>query len=97
MEIQGRPGQPTAEVEVEVLSPHPGPGPSHKNAQQPVVQVTLLPEQNGNMVYKRGFVPRTDTEKQVQRKTALAQVEHWVHVQKGDPSKRSVRAFVSSF
>uniref|UniRef100_A0AAY4E0Y1 PH domain-containing protein n=1 Tax=Denticeps clupeoides TaxID=299321 RepID=A0AAY4E0Y1_9TELE len=42
-------------------------------------------DQNGNVVYKRGLVPRTDTEKHVQRQTALAQVEHWVKVQKGDP------------
>ncbi|XP_073764587.1 pleckstrin homology domain-containing family A member 7 isoform X16 [Danio rerio] len=45
----------------------------------------IPPDQNGNVVYKRGLVPRTDTEKKVQRKTALAQVEHWVKVQKGDP------------
>ncbi|KAJ8406465.1 hypothetical protein AAFF_G00300390 [Aldrovandia affinis] len=42
-------------------------------------------EQNGNAVYKRGLAPHTDTERQVQRKTALAQVQHWVKVQKGEP------------
>lgn len=97
LELQGRPRQPTAEVDVETVSPDPIPGPSHKNGQQTVVQVALPPEQNGNVVYKRGLVPRTDTEKQVQRKTALAQVEHWVLVQKEDPPKRSVRAVMSSF
>ncbi|XP_036399108.1 pleckstrin homology domain-containing family A member 7-like isoform X2 [Megalops cyprinoides] len=54
------------------------PSSAHRNGNGPP------PEQNGGVVYKRGLVPRTDTEKQVQRKTALAQVEHWVKVQKGD-------------
>lgn len=48
-------------------------------------------EQNGGVAYQRGVTPRTDTEKHVQRKSTLAQVEHWVKVQKGDP-KRSVHA-----
>uniref|UniRef100_A0A8C2FK41 Pleckstrin homology domain containing, family A member 7b n=1 Tax=Cyprinus carpio TaxID=7962 RepID=A0A8C2FK41_CYPCA len=56
--------------------------PTHRNGLPPS---GIPPDQNGNMVYKRGLVPRTDTEKKVQRKTALAQVEHWVKVQKGDP------------
>lgn len=60
--------------------------PAHRNGLPPS---GIPPDQNGNVVYKRGLVPRTDTEKKVQRKTALAQVEHWVKVQKGDP-KRSV-------
>ncbi|XP_026122810.1 pleckstrin homology domain-containing family A member 7 isoform X2 [Carassius auratus] len=56
--------------------------PTHRNGLPP----SAIPsDQNGNVVYKRGLVPRTDTEKKVQRKTALAQVEHWVKVQKGDP------------
>uniref|UniRef100_A0A8D0GPK4 Pleckstrin homology domain containing A7 n=1 Tax=Sphenodon punctatus TaxID=8508 RepID=A0A8D0GPK4_SPHPU len=41
-------------------------------------------ELNGTSVYKRGFVPRTNPDKQSQRKTNMAQVEHWVQVQKGD-------------
>uniref|UniRef100_A0A668AV70 Pleckstrin homology domain containing A7 n=1 Tax=Myripristis murdjan TaxID=586833 RepID=A0A668AV70_9TELE len=90
LEIQMRPTQPATEERVERLSPDSVPGPSHKNGQQTLVQVALPPEQNGNVTYKRGFVPRTDTEKHVQRKTTLAQVEHWVKVQKGDPPKRSV-------
>uniref|UniRef100_A0A672MPG0 Pleckstrin homology domain-containing family A member 7 n=1 Tax=Sinocyclocheilus grahami TaxID=75366 RepID=A0A672MPG0_SINGR len=60
--------------------------PTHRNGLPPS---GIPPDQNGNVVYKRGLVPRTDTEKKVQRKTALAQVEHWVKVQKGDP-KRSL-------
>uniref|UniRef100_A0AAZ3S176 Pleckstrin homology domain containing, family A member 7b n=1 Tax=Oncorhynchus tshawytscha TaxID=74940 RepID=A0AAZ3S176_ONCTS len=79
---------PATEVEVDRLSPDTLPGPSHpRNGQAHTVLATLPPEQNGNVVYKRGFVPRTATEKQVQRKTALAQVEHWVNVQKGDPKR----------
>ncbi|XP_055777364.1 pleckstrin homology domain-containing family A member 7-like isoform X4 [Salvelinus fontinalis] len=83
---------PATEVEVEVdrLSPDTLPGPSHpRNGQAHTVLATLPPEQNGSVVYKRGFVPRTATEKQVQRKTALAQVEHWVKVQKGDPKSNT--------
>ncbi|XP_031686990.1 pleckstrin homology domain-containing family A member 7 isoform X10 [Oncorhynchus kisutch] len=81
---------PATEVEVDRLSPDTLPGPSHpRNGQAHTVLATLPPEQNGNVVYKRGFVPRTATEKQVQRKTALAQVEHWVNVQKGDPKSNT--------
>ncbi|XP_071895402.1 pleckstrin homology domain-containing family A member 7 isoform X12 [Anas platyrhynchos] len=43
-----------------------------------------LVEQNGTGSYKRGFVPRTNPDKQIQRKSNMAQVEHWVKVQKGD-------------
>lgn len=44
-------------------------------------------EQNGGMTYQRGPASRPDTEKHVQRKTTLAQVEHWVKVQKGEPKR----------
>ncbi|XP_053180522.1 pleckstrin homology domain-containing family A member 7 [Scomber japonicus] len=88
LEIQGRPSQLATAERVERLSPES----THKNGQQTVIQVTLPPEQNGNLVYQRGFVSRADTEKHVQRKTTLAQVEHWVKVQKGDPSKSSPSA-----
>ncbi|KAG9330246.1 hypothetical protein JZ751_026008 [Albula glossodonta] len=60
-------------------TPTPAPGPAHRNG--------LPPEQNGTAGPRRGLVPltsRSDAERQVQRKTALAQVEHWVKVQKGD-------------
>lgn len=89
-EIQRRPSQPATEERAERCSPDPADGATHKNGQQPVIQVTLPPEQNGNLVYQRGFVSRTDTDKHVQRKNTLAQVEQWVKVQKGDPPKRSV-------
>lgn len=90
LEVQGKAVPPVTEERHERLSPDSAVGPSHKSSHQTVLQVTLPPEQNGNVVYKRGFVPRTDTEKHVQRKTTLAQVEHWVKVQKGDQQKRSV-------
>ncbi|XP_061885103.1 pleckstrin homology domain-containing family A member 7 isoform X6 [Entelurus aequoreus] len=45
-------------------------------------------EQNGNLKYQRGC----DTEKHAQRKNTLAQVEHWVKVQKGDPPKSAPSA-----
>ncbi|KAL4622833.1 pleckstrin homology domain-containing family A member 7-like isoform X3 [Arapaima gigas] len=61
--------------EMDTGSPQLAP-PAHRNG--------LAPEQNGSGAYKRGLVPRTDTEKQVQRKTTLAHVEKWVKVQKGD-------------
>ncbi|XP_067088071.1 pleckstrin homology domain-containing family A member 7-like isoform X6 [Osmerus mordax] len=85
LDSSGRP----AEAQGDGLSPDSAPGPSHRSSQPPPGQAAPPPEQNGNVVYKRGFVPRTDTEKQVQRKTALAQVEHWVHVQKKDPKSLS--------
>ncbi|XP_031425362.1 pleckstrin homology domain-containing family A member 7 isoform X3 [Clupea harengus] len=79
------------EVEVDGLSPE-SVAPSRPSSTLPSTHRNGLPsgpgalplEQNGNVVYKRGLVQRADTEKQVQRKTALAQVEHWVKVQKGD-------------
>uniref|UniRef100_UPI00398F3D35 pleckstrin homology domain-containing family A member 7 isoform X3 n=1 Tax=Pristiophorus japonicus TaxID=55135 RepID=UPI00398F3D35 len=43
-----------------------------------------LVDQNGVNVYRRGFVPRTGTEKNVQRKSSMVQVEHWVKAHKGD-------------
>ncbi|KAG5849199.1 hypothetical protein ANANG_G00107440 [Anguilla anguilla] len=54
-------------------------GPVHRNGNGVGV------EQNGNAVHKRGLVPRSDTERQVQRKTTLAQVQHWVRAQKAEP------------
>ncbi|XP_053165443.1 pleckstrin homology domain-containing family A member 7 isoform X2 [Hemicordylus capensis] len=41
-------------------------------------------EQNGIGLYKRGFVPRPNQDKQKQRKNNMAHIEHWVKVQKGD-------------
>lgn len=89
-EIQGRPSQSATEERAERLSPDSVDGATHKNGQQTVIQVALPPEQNGNLVYQRGFVSRADPDKHVQRKNTLAQVEQWVKVHKGDPPKRSV-------
>lgn len=86
-EVQWRPSQSATE---ERCSPDSAECAAHKNGQQTVIQVTLPPEQNGNLVYQRGIVSQADTEKHVQRKNTLAQVEQWVKVQKGDPPKRSV-------
>ncbi|KAM5318918.1 pleckstrin homology domain-containing family A member 7 isoform 3-T3 [Glossophaga mutica] len=41
-------------------------------------------DQNGTGVYQRAFPPRTSHEKHSQRKSSLAQVEHWAKSQKGD-------------
>nr|XP_046244387.1 pleckstrin homology domain-containing family A member 7 isoform X2 [Scatophagus argus] len=89
---QGRPSQSATDERAERRSPDAADGAAHKNGQQTVIQVTLPPEPNGNLVYQRGFVSRTDTEKHVQRKNTLAQVEQWVKVHKGDPSKSAPSA-----
>lgn len=47
-------------------------------------------EQNGIGGYQRAIPPRTNHEKHSQRKSSLAQVEHWAKSQKGD-GRRSVR------
>ncbi|XP_076879918.1 pleckstrin homology domain-containing family A member 7 isoform X8 [Brachyhypopomus gauderio] len=75
-EVQGSvPG----DMDADVLLPEVG-APSRAHGQRNGLHV----EQNDGATYNRGLVPRTDPEKQVQRKTALAQVENWVKVQKGD-------------
>ncbi|KAG8001574.1 Pleckstrin-like proteiny domain-containing family A member 7, partial [Nibea albiflora] len=91
-EIQGRPSQSATEERAERLSPDSVDGATHKNGQQTVIQVPLPPEQNGNLVYQRGFVSRADPDKHVQRKNTLAQVEQWVKVHKGDPPKSAPSA-----
>ncbi|XP_039563102.1 pleckstrin homology domain-containing family A member 7 isoform X6 [Passer montanus] len=62
------------------------PQPAEKNGTLPssLSMSAGLVEQNGTGSYKRGFVPRTNPDKQFQRKSNMAQVEHWVKVQKGD-------------
>ncbi|XP_059681731.1 pleckstrin homology domain-containing family A member 7 isoform X3 [Gavia stellata] len=62
------------------------PQPAEKNGTLPssLSMSAGLVEQNGTSSYKRGFVPRTNPDKQIQRKSNMAQVEHWVKVQKGD-------------
>ncbi|XP_072721847.1 pleckstrin homology domain-containing family A member 7 isoform X4 [Ciconia boyciana] len=62
------------------------PQPAEKNGTLPssLSMSAGLVEQNGTSSYKRGFVPRTNPDKQIQRKSNMAQVEQWVKVQKGD-------------
>lgn len=97
LEIHGRSVQSTPQDRIERLSPDSVGGGAHKDRQQPVIQVALPPEQNGNVVYQMGFVSRMDSDKHVQRKNTLAQVEQWVKVHKGDPTKRLVRLNPSLF
>ncbi|XP_066503693.1 pleckstrin homology domain-containing family A member 7 isoform X2 [Hoplias malabaricus] len=82
--VYSKDGPEVHSVDVDGLSPD-SVAPSQVPSALPSQRNGLHPDHNGNVVYKRGLVPRTDTEKQVQRKTALAQVEHWVKAQKGDP------------
>ncbi|XP_028915581.1 pleckstrin homology domain-containing family A member 7 isoform X2 [Ornithorhynchus anatinus] len=58
------------------------PGPSR--AQRPEKNGLLPSEQNGTGGYKRAYAGRAPAEKHSQRQSSLAQVEHWVKVQKGD-------------
>lgn len=90
LEVQLRPSQSSAEDRAERCSPDSAESAGQRNGQPNVIQVTLAPEQNGGMIYQRGTVSRADSEKHVQRKNTLAQVERWVNVHKGDPPKRSV-------
>uniref|UniRef100_A0A1A8D9W4 Pleckstrin homology domain containing, family A member 7b n=1 Tax=Nothobranchius kadleci TaxID=1051664 RepID=A0A1A8D9W4_NOTKA len=83
-DVQGRSIQSTQQEKVGRLSPDTS---VFKSGQPTVIQVVLPPEQNGNVVYQRGFVSRMDSGKHVQRKNTLAQVEQWVKVHKGDPTK----------
>ncbi|XP_065808981.1 pleckstrin homology domain-containing family A member 7 isoform X8 [Labrus bergylta] len=92
IEIQGRPSHLASEERAERLSPDSLDGVLHKSGQQTVIQVALPPQQNGNLVYQKGFVLQEDSEKHVQRKNTLAQVEQWVKVQKGDPPKSAPSA-----
>lgn len=91
LEVQLRPSQSAAEDRAERCSPDSAESSGQRNGQLNVIQVTLPPEQNGGMIYQRGTISRADSEKHVQRKNTLAQVERWVNVHKGDPPKRSVR------
>ncbi|XP_041131451.1 pleckstrin homology domain-containing family A member 7-like isoform X4 [Polyodon spathula] len=93
LEDQNKVKSPARVVEVDSLVTEP----VGSSRAQPVQRNGTLPsampaEQNGNPVYKRGFVPRTDTEKHVQRKTNLSQVEHWVKLQRGDSKSSSLPA-----
>ncbi|MGH0166116.1 UNVERIFIED_CONTAM: hypothetical protein FKN15_050277 [Acipenser sinensis] len=75
LEDKNKVKSPATVVEVDSLFTEPVGSsrtqPVHRNGTLPSARPA---EQNGNPVYKRGFVPRTDTEKHVQRKTNLSQV-----------------------
>ncbi|XP_061669748.1 pleckstrin homology domain-containing family A member 7 isoform X4 [Syngnathoides biaculeatus] len=77
LEVQGRPRPSDPR---ERLSPNPADGPPPRNGHQ---ASALSQHHNGNLLYVKG----AGTEKRAQRKNTLAQVEHWVKVQKGDPPK----------
>ncbi|XP_038663998.1 pleckstrin homology domain-containing family A member 7 isoform X5 [Scyliorhinus canicula] len=67
-----------------VYRPSSHPHPTQRNGTtQPATNATLV-DQNGANVYQRGFVPRAGTEKNVQQKSSMVQVEHWVKSHKGD-------------
>ncbi|XP_019742460.1 pleckstrin homology domain-containing family A member 7 [Hippocampus comes] len=81
LEVQGRPRLSDPRERLSPNSVDVGP---LRNGHLSVQPGPLPSEQhNGNLLYQRG----ADTEKHAQRKSTLAQVEHWVKVQKGDPPK----------
>ncbi|XP_061133240.1 pleckstrin homology domain-containing family A member 7 isoform X3 [Syngnathus typhle] len=81
LEVQGRPRLSDPR---ERLSPNSLDSAPQRNGHLSVQPGPVPSEQhNGNLLYQRG----ADTEKHSQRKSTLAQVEHWVKVQKGDPPK----------
>uniref|UniRef100_A0A671SEB4 Pleckstrin homology domain containing, family A member 7a n=1 Tax=Sinocyclocheilus anshuiensis TaxID=1608454 RepID=A0A671SEB4_9TELE len=76
-------------VEVEVLAPGSAPesqvpsrAPSRAVSTPPVLRNGTPTEQNGMPGYQRGPTPSSQTPVQVQRRSALEQVENWVKVQK---------------
>ncbi|KAM9825129.1 pleckstrin homology domain-containing family A member 7 isoform 11-T11 [Syngnathus typhle] len=81
LEVQGRPRLSDPRKR---LSPNSLDSAPQRNGHLSVQPGPVPSEQhNGNLLYQRG----ADTEKHSQRKSTLAQVEHWVKVQKGDPPK----------
>ncbi|XP_025030203.1 pleckstrin homology domain-containing family A member 7 isoform X2 [Python bivittatus] len=55
-----------------------------KNGMLPSSLNTGPVEQNGISFYKRGFIPRSTQNKETQKKSNMAHIEHWVKFQKGD-------------
>ncbi|XP_051885023.1 pleckstrin homology domain-containing family A member 7 isoform X4 [Pristis pectinata] len=62
---------------------HASSRPRRNGALQPSATSTAQVDQNGAVVYRRGFVGQTGSEN-VQRKSSMVQVEHWVKSHKGD-------------
>nr|XP_033784218.1 pleckstrin homology domain-containing family A member 7 isoform X2 [Geotrypetes seraphini] len=95
--LEGKPGKPKhSEVNLVYKELVPRTSRSRTAQPQPLEKNGTLPnslnvgaspvQYNGTDGYKRGITPRaTNQEKETQRKTNIAQVEHWVKVQKGDP------------
>ncbi|XP_072322488.1 pleckstrin homology domain-containing family A member 7 isoform X5 [Scyliorhinus torazame] len=67
-----------------VYRPSSHPHPTQRNGTIPPATNATLVDQNGANVYQRGFVPRAGTEKNVQRKSSMVQVQHWVKSHTGD-------------
>ncbi|XP_077374439.1 pleckstrin homology domain-containing family A member 7 isoform X3 [Festucalex cinctus] len=87
LEVQGRPRLSDPR---ERLSPNSVDGGAPQRNGHLSVPPGPVPSEhhNGNLLYQR----EADTEKHAQRKSTLAQVEHWVKVQKGDPPKSTLPA-----
>eukprot|EP00062_Callorhinchus_milii_P014166 gi/632963290/ref/XP_007897797.1/ PREDICTED: pleckstrin homology domain-containing family A member 6 [Callorhinchus milii] len=73
-----RPAQPNGHN----VQQHPSPGRRPGNAN---------PLQD-NAVHRRGFVPRTSTEKQAQRQSSLSQLQQWVDQRRGGPPSDGFRS-----
>ncbi|XP_042198052.1 LOW QUALITY PROTEIN: pleckstrin homology domain-containing family A member 6 [Callorhinchus milii] len=72
-----RPAQPNGHN----VQQHPSPGrPGNANPLQ------------DNAVHRRGFVPRTSTEKQAQRQSSLSQLQQWVDQRRGGPPSDGFRS-----
>ncbi|KAL0978109.1 hypothetical protein UPYG_G00166000 [Umbra pygmaea] len=67
--------------------PYLGNGPSQGNGRppqgHPAGAVRDGREQAENVVLRRGFVPRTDPEREAQRKSSLTQLQQWVNQRRG--------------
>ncbi|XP_035252493.1 LOW QUALITY PROTEIN: pleckstrin homology domain-containing family A member 7-like [Anguilla anguilla] len=83
-EVPAEAQPPPGTGEPDAPSPDSAP-PSRPPPPSPSRGTACPPEQNGTS--RRGGAQRAEAERQVQRKTALAQVERWVKVQKGGDSR----------
>ncbi|XP_030076888.1 pleckstrin homology domain-containing family A member 6 isoform X3 [Microcaecilia unicolor] len=54
---------------------------------------TAYPSQGmENMLHQHGILPRTNPEKMAQRKSSMAQLQHWVNLRRGAPSSEEVQS-----
>ncbi|XP_051890311.1 pleckstrin homology domain-containing family A member 6 isoform X2 [Pristis pectinata] len=56
--------------------------PNGHNWQQASPGEGYLQQEGGNVVHRRGFVPRTNTEKMAQRQSSLSQLQQWVNMRR---------------